>query len=135
LFVASTSWIAASHIGDGGIVILTEQDELLSVTKPPIGEYANETTFLTSEGWEDTLQNANFTRPIRGVAAFSDGLQRLALNLPAGEPFPPFFLPLFALAAEAVDSNPAARLDEFLNSSRINARTDDDKTLLLATLC
>ena len=135
LFVASADWIVASQIGDGAIIILSEEDQLLSVTRPPVGEYANEVTFLTSETWKDSLQNASLACRMRCVAAFSDGLQRLALKFPDGEPYRPFFGPLFSLVAAETDAcDSRAQLESFLSSPRINARTDDDKTLLLAAL-
>lgn len=101
--------------------------------KPSRGEYANETTFLTSPGWEDSLQLAPLDPMPDRVALFSDGLMRLALNLAAGTPHPPFFDSLFAALttrpslAETLDA-----LCDFLGSDRVNARTDDDKTLVLA---
>jgi hypothetical protein len=63
----------------------------------------------------------------------SDGLLRLALRLPSGEPYPPFFQPLFGFAAAALPEDQAnEQLSAFLNSKRVCDRTDDDKTLVLA---
>jgi hypothetical protein len=68
-------------------------------------------------------------------AVFSDGLLRLAINLATGEPHAPFFRPLFAFAAAGDASGVVAReaeLAAFLHSDRVCARSDDDKTILLA---
>jgi hypothetical protein len=115
------------------IAVTRDGDGWQLPVKPARGEYANETTFLTSPGWQDSLQIAFLdTMPDR-VALFSDGLMRLALNLAALTPHPPFFDSVFAALtnraslAETVDA-----LCDFLGSDRVNARTDDDKTLVLA---
>jgi hypothetical protein len=101
--------------------------------KPARGEYANETTFLTSTGWAQSLQIEFLAETPDRVALFSDGLMRLALNLAAGTPHAPFFDSLCAFLTSR--ANLGATLDalrEFLDSERVNARTDDDKTLVLA---
>ena len=67
---------------------------------------------------------------------FSDGLQRLALDFAKTIPFEPFFQGLFpsVRAMSADDGEKLTQsLTDFLNSPRINERTDDDKTLILAT--
>ena len=63
----------------------------------------------------------------------SDGLIRLALKMPSQEPHPPFFHPLFGFTeAAAEEAGAAEKLALFLNSARVNDRTDDDKALVLA---
>jgi hypothetical protein len=72
-------------------------------------------------------------RPVRALALTSDGLLRLVLKLPGYEPHPQFFRPLLTFVRETADENQAqADLADFLASERVCARTDDDKTLLLA---
>jgi hypothetical protein len=67
------------------------------------------------------------------VALFSDGLLRLALNLAAAAPHAPFFNSLFAFLTSQPSLDATAQaLGEFLQSDRVNARTDDDKTLVVA---
>ena len=70
---------------------------------------------------------------IRALALTTDGLLRLAFKLPEYEPSPQFFEPLLAYMATMDDAKQAgADLAAFLSSDRVCARTDDDKTLLLA---
>ena len=38
----------AAHVGDGATVIADETGKLIGLTSPPVGEYINETTFITS---------------------------------------------------------------------------------------
>ncbi len=70
--------------------------------------------------------------PVRALAASSDGLLRLALRLPGQEPFEPFFRPLFGFAASAGAADAQRQLVRFLDSPRVSARTEDDKTLVVA---
>ena len=124
---------AAAHIGDGAVVVADNAGNLVPLTLPQNGEYANETTFLTSPA---AMERASITlwrgRAMR-IAAFSDGLQPLSLRLPAATPHAPFFSPLFRFIAEMPDEGVAqAQLAAFLGSGRVRARADDDLTLLLA---
>jgi hypothetical protein len=133
--LAASDWIAAAQVGDGAAVYSDFADGLYALTVPPEAEYANETVFLTSPDALETAQYILKHGRIAQFALFSDGLQRLALRLPEGEPHPPFFMPLLRFAADA-DSGDLARqqLAAFLTSPRIAERADDDLTLLLATL-
>jgi hypothetical protein len=128
--------VAAAQVGDGAVVFADEAGRLAALTSPTIGadaEYINETTFLTSPDCFETAQFAFSPNGVSRVAAFTDGLQRLALKMPSGEPHAPFFAPLFRFAAEEMEPAVAAtQLESFLRSPRITERADDDLTLLLA---
>jgi serine/threonine protein phosphatase PrpC len=133
LVIALADQVAAVQIGDGAAVIRLGGDQFVSVTQPPVGEYINETSFLTSGG---LLENAQFRvvqGRITGVSLFSDGLQMLALKMPQGTPYAPFFQPLLRFVMETADPERAAeQLQTFLQSPRIAQRADDDLTLVLA---
>jgi hypothetical protein len=131
--VASAQALAVGQIGDGAVVALDAEDALFTVTRLQRGEYANETHFLTQEDALDQLIVDLVERPLRGLAVMSDGLIRLALKLPSLEPHLPFFQPLFRFA-RASEPQAAEQLAAFLESERVNARTDDDKSLVLAVL-
>ena len=69
------------------------------------------------------------------VATFTDGIQRLALNLVTNTPHEPFFAPFFNGMAKATveqEDQLQGLLVKFLGSQAVNERTDDDKTLALA---
>ena len=123
-----------SQIGDGGIVIGTVEG-YASVFWPDGGEYANMTHFVTDDDALEHLQFARVAAPDE-LAMFSDGLQMLALNFGLRQAHAPFFHPMFERMrksdARACDSL-CERLGDFLNSPKVNERTDDDKTLILAT--
>lgn len=134
---------AFAQVGDGAVVAATADDEepvFDLVVQPTRGEYANETVFITTRGWREALQHRLVQARVLDVALMSDGVERLAIDLRRGRPHGPFFSmvlgPMWADAggsgedAEAVLSR---ALHELLVSPDANRRTDDDKTLLLAT--
>ena len=58
----------------------------------------------------------------------------LALSKATGKVHGPFFKPMFENLRRAPNGDILRdSLSAFLNSSRVNERTDDDKTILLAT--
>lgn len=133
---AAGSRLIVAQLGDGAVVGRTEDGELFAATRAQRGEYANETLFLTGEAALDQVEVQVIETPVDGLALMSDGLTRLALKLPAGEPHTPFFEPLFAFleheGAVGDGVGAEAALANFLASERVNARTDDDKSLILA---
>jgi Protein phosphatase 2C len=124
----------AMQIGDGGIVV--DAGKGLEVAVAPMsGEYANMTHFVTEDDAITVLITKVFPGPFLRVAAFSDGLQRLALNLAANTPHEPFFAPFFRVLISATDAQEdelQSALVRFMGSPAVNERTDDDKTLALA---
>ena len=125
--------VVVGQIGDGFAVAQDEQGALVALTKPQRGEYANEAYFLTMRQATDVVDVTSQPLHTKAVALSTDGLLRLALKLPGYTPHAPFFTPLFSFAADAADEAAAARqLADFLTSGRVCARTDDDKTLVLA---
>jgi hypothetical protein len=125
-----TSFFA--QVGDGGWVV-KKDEEYFAPTWPSGGEYVNETTFLTSANWEASLTFRIIFGSLSAVAGFTDGLQRLALQLDSRSVYVPFFEPLFQVLRVAEDETTLiSPLIEFLSSQRVVERTDDDKTLVLA---
>jgi serine/threonine protein phosphatase PrpC len=133
--VATPQWVVATQVGDGAVV-MEEADRAIALTAPQTGEYINETTFLVSPNALETAQFLFWQGNPTHLAIFSDGLQMLALEMPTAKPHPPFFSPLFRFISQddldAIDAQ--AELENFLTSPRVTQRTDDDLTLLLATL-
>lgn len=131
IVVAATAELAATaHVGDGAAVLNTA-DEMLLLAAPQASEYVNETTFLISADYLSAAQFSCWRGQARQLALFTDGLQRLALQMPLQKPHAPFFAPLFQFAANA-GAAAETQLAEFLRSPRIAERADDDLTLLLA---
>lgn len=130
--VASPELLAVGQVGDGAVVVTDSRGELQTLSAPVGGEHAGETVFLTSDEALATLQVRVLNAPVRQFALFTDGLQMLALKLPAMVPHAPFFQPLFRFAGEAQDADAArSQLEAFLQTDRVAQRTDDDLTLVL----
>lgn len=120
--------------GDGAIVVSSHGSQGV-VFWPSEGEYANMTHFLTDDAWIQNVQICHATAAFNEIAMFSDGLQRLALSFENQVPFRPFFTPMFERlrSCSAVEYLLLGdKLRAFLQSSAVNERTDDDKTLALA---
>ena len=124
------------QIGDGGIVLDVGQG--LEVPFVPMsGEYANMTHFLTDEDAINQMVTKTYPGIVLRVAVFSDGLQRLALNMADNTAHEPFFSNFFkVLSASTLEQEDQLHgaLIRFLQSPAVNDRTDDDKTLTLAVL-
>ena len=129
--------LASAQIGDGAAVIRDESGEYRLLTIPQKGDYANETVFLVSK---DALRSLRVTAELARLthlAMFTDGIENIALNDPQNDPSPhiPFFAPLFRWAeSQSDESRAAAILEKTLASPKFARRTDDDVTLLLASL-
>ncbi len=73
---------------------------------------------------------------IEEIALFSDGLQMAALHYPSRTAHSPFFRSfLEPLRAEPFGRSErlSSALARFLGTPEVNARTDDDKSLIIAT--
>jgi serine/threonine protein phosphatase PrpC len=126
------------QIGDGAMVESRreEPDRYSVVCWPQQGEYANTTNFLTDADAAEKVFCELKNCAIDELALFTDGLQSLVLDYRVRSAHSPFFAPLFAwLRPRSGGHLPqlSNSLAAYLNSEKINSRTDDDKTLILAT--
>jgi len=123
------------QIGDGAIVWRGRDGAFVPALWPQNGEYANCTRFVTDEDAAERVQAAE-ARDVHEVALLTDGLQRLALRFATREAHGPFFEPMFTRlrgGRPGPSRRLLAELRAFLGSAPVNQRTDDDKTLVLAT--
>ena len=123
------------QIGDGAIVYRRADGAYVPALWPQSGEYANCTWFTTDEDAARRLQAAS-AEDVDEVALLTDGLQGLALRFDTREAHGPFFEPMFARLRRERRAEPGGLREElraFLGSAPVNQRTDDDKTLVLAT--
>ncbi|MDD5025277.1 MAG: PP2C family serine/threonine-protein phosphatase [Methanoregula sp.] len=121
------------QIGDGAIVAGTGPD-YQTIFWPEQGEYANTTFFITDEQFLDRLHVHHDISPDE-VAVFTDGLQNLVLSFAKRTAHAGFFVPLFGALRKDPEngfSDFSAQLAGFLSRHDISARSDDDKTLILA---
>ncbi|MDX2263413.1 MAG: PP2C family serine/threonine-protein phosphatase [Hyphomicrobiales bacterium] len=133
---------AIFQVGDGAVVVpddITVSDDVgwSWVHWPQHGEFANTTYFVTDERVDERMMFELCTRRIDEIALFTDGIERLVLHEASKTVFAPFFnrmLPAVRrLAAPGLDRKLSTDLEQYLNSPMICEKTDDDKTLVLAT--
>lgn len=125
------------QVGDGAIIRETTADQYAPVWWPHNGEYSNTTAFLVDDNNMSHLKIIRLQETIKEIALFTDGLQLLTLNNESLSVHQPFFTDLFKWLRMANQEEHLTvlnrKLGEYLNSDLINNRTDDDKTLFLAT--
>ncbi len=136
VFISSGVESVVLHVGDGCAVIKdADTSSWIALGWPFHGEYASTTAFVTDEP-QPNLSIVRHVGQICAASVFSDGLERLALDLKARQPFVPFFESVIAPVAGSTslgkDVELSNKLDTFLGCDGINSRSDDDKTLVLA---
>ena len=126
------------QIGDGAIVVGDTADGFNGhawIFWPQHGEFANSTFFVTMENAAELLQFEK-RAAVHELAMFSDGLERLILDMRARTVHSPSLRPVLAWLAGTEpcrDGAPCSVLTAYLGSANVNRRTDDDKTLVMAT--
>ncbi|MTJ55061.1 protein phosphatase 2C domain-containing protein [Anabaena sp. UHCC 0253] len=132
VFVATPDWVAAMQIGDGFMVVHSQNSEYQLLFEPDKGEFFNETTFVTSANALEEMQVQVISGKQEFICASTDGLEKVAIRLSDWKPFAPFFKPFEEYLRETDNPEDDEKyVIDFLNSERLNSRTDDDKTLLL----
>ena len=141
-FLAAVVWQEGAvfyQVGDGGIIYSTtgEAESYCFGIPPPVKEYANATDFITEKNAGKKLLYEFVREPIKDLVIFTDGIERIAINIQAEMPHEPFLIPMLTPLHAAVKDGITLneKLAAFLDSPRINEKTDDDKTLFLASFC
>jgi len=125
------------QVGDGAIVRNDGDGFYTTMWWPHNGEYHNSTSFLVDDPSFSNLNITILNEQVDEVAIFTDGLQMLTLRMDDHSVHQPFFNNLFGFLRKASTPEQLTDLDNklaaYLDSDVINNRTDDDKTLFLAT--
>lgn len=126
------------QIGDGAIVVSHgEGDGWAYVFWPQHGEFANTTNFVVSFNASEAVEFDLAPRRIQELAIFSDGIEKLVLHDETKTVHEKFFNSMFPPVRKGVigtvDQELSRKLEDYLASPTICERTDDDKTLILAT--
>lgn len=128
------------QVGDGAMAMSRRDapDAYDAPIWPERGAYVNTTFFVTDPDAAAHFQTGRVASRVDEVALFSDGVEALALRYRESAVHDPFFRGFFpplraAKSAGWSDTALCSALAQFLGSGRVNARTDDDKTLVLAT--
>ena len=131
--VVGRDWAVFAQVGDGAIVF-DGRGGLQLAFWPDNGEYANTTRFLTDADYPRHVKVERLNQPVAELAVLTDGIQMLALDYTNTCVHAAFFTPMFRTLGHATDLDALkSSLAAFLDSPRVNGRTDDDKTLFLAT--
>ena len=136
--VVEASRAGFAQVGDGVIVVADspDPDRYSYVFWPQRGEHANETHFLTESDADSHLESDVSEIPVREVALLTDGTQVFALDYANHAVHELFFRGMFP-PVRRLDPGYSPELSrllaDFLDSPRVRAHTDDDKTLVLAT--
>lgn len=137
-FAISLSHAIYFQVGDGAIVLRSKHEsEWCYVFWPTHGEYLNTTVFITDPAALELLQFDSRADEITEIAAFTDGIESLVLHYGTQQVHGPFFdsviRPVSALTESGINEKLSSQLEGFLSSDVICERTDDDKTLVLAS--
>lgn len=132
VFIAAPDWVAAMQVGDGFLVAGSQIHEYHLLFQPTKGEFINETTFVTAPSALEEMQVCVRPGHQAFICASTDGLERVAIRMDDWLPFARFFQPLQDyMWATSSPEQEDEYIRNFLDSERLNARTDDDKTILL----
>jgi serine/threonine protein phosphatase PrpC len=124
------------QVGDGGAVFSSSgaSDSYTFGVEPVDSEYVNMTNFLTDEDAFENLRFAAIEEPIEDLILFSDGIYPVAVDYQGNKPHEPFLMPMIAPLRNGNEVNGLnEKLEEFLDSPKLNEKTDDDKTIILAS--
>jgi hypothetical protein len=133
LAVIHRETLAVLQLGDGAVVSRSSGN-WQRVTQPLRGRHAGETVFVTSRRALDQAQvEVGSNAAVEALALLSDGLEPVATVVATGTPHGPFFDPLVAFAGSNRDAaQQELELERFLASDRLQSRSLDDLSLILA---
>jgi len=132
--VATSDQALYFQIGDGCIVT-GDGTGYNTIFWPEQGEYANTTYFVSDDAFLAHIKIERHETAPNEIALFTDGLQNLVLSFSTRTVHDGFFRPLFAALRKKPDNGFAdltTHLTALLSRDDVNARSDDDKTLILA---
>ena len=99
------------------------------------GEYANETTFITSRTRPHQVADVGHASgsDYDALALITDGLQNLALKMPERQAFLGFWNPILNDLSQTGEPEAVpGRLHTFISGERVQSRTSDDVTIAIA---
>lgn len=127
--------LLALQVGDSALVA-RNAGQWGALCWPENGEFASTTYFITDDP-EPRLRIIRSADHYDAFAAFSDGMESVALHHASQEPHAGFFDPMIRPIDQAVErgrlADLSAALGRYLDGAAICDRTDDDKTLVLVS--
>ena len=133
---ASEDLVTAAQGGDGAAIACDiGSGSAKTLCAAHTGEYANKTTFITSRSQPHEIAPVGHApgHEYDSVALITDGLQNLALKMPEREAFLGFRNPMLNDQAQTDEPEAvSARLHSFITGERVQSRTTDDVTIIIA---
>ena len=133
---ASDSLVTAAQVGDGAVIAFDmDGGAAKTLCAAHTGEYANETTFITSRSKPHEIASVGHASgyDYDSMALITDGLQNLALKMPEREAFLGFWNPILNDLDQTEEPDAVSeRLHAFISSERVQSRTTDDVTIAVA---
>jgi len=126
------------QVGDGGIVVSASGilGSYRFAVAPSDSLYVNMTDFLTDEAAGERLRfefiSEKIEEKIEDLILFSDGIFSVAVNYQTNQPHEPFLVPMIAPLRNGANGL-NEKLVHFLAAPKMNEKTDDDKTIILAS--
>ena len=134
--LASDDLLTAAQVGDGAVVAFNiDGGDAKTLCDAHGGEYANETTFITSRSRPHEIADVGHAAgsDYDALALITDGLENLALKMPEREAFLGFWNPMLNDLAHTDEPEAVpARLLSFISGERVQSRTGDDVTIAIA---
>ena len=134
--IASDRLLTAAQVGDGAVIAFNiDGGDAMTLCDAHTGEYANETTFITSRTRPHRVASVGHADGSRydAMALITDGLQNLALQMPEREAFMGFWNPMLNDLAHSEEPEAVpGRLHAFISGERVQSRTTDDVTIAIA---
>ena len=124
------------QVGDGGAVFSVngKNESYRFGIEPSESEYVNTTEFLTDETAVESLRFVLIKEKVEDLILFSDGIFAVAVDYQNNKPHEPFLMPMIAPLRNGNSANGLnEKLENFLASPKLNEKTDDDKTIILAS--
>lgn len=134
--VVGASGAAFYQIGDGALVysISGETGSYRFGIEPAEAEYVNMTDFVTDAAAAERLRFNFVEEAVEDLVLFSDGIFAVAVDYQTAKPHEPFLMPMLAPLRTGENLGGLnEKLERFLASPKINEKTDDDKTIILAS--
>jgi len=134
--IVGGSGAAFYQVGDGGAVFSAsgKTTSYQFAVEPNESEYVNMTEFLTDETAAKSLRFRFVEEAIEDLILFSDGIFAVAVDYQTSQPHEPFLMPMIApLRRGNANDGLNEKLEKFLASPKLNEKTDDDKTIILAS--
>jgi len=132
--VVGPSGSVAGAVGDGGAVGHSSGEHFLLIPREET-EYANKTTPITSNHWEDSYR-FSYHDDVEAAAIFTDGLDPFVWHKSdPNKPRQEFFDRVFTFIREHQDvDNNEEQLNKFLRNEHFKRYSADDKTLAIGWL-